>query len=315
MTLPQDFIGVDIAKDWIDVHHLSTGRRQRIPATAPALARFARAAQGSAGRVLVVLEASGGYERALVAALDAAGTARVRVNPRQARDYARACGRLAKTDRVDAEVLARMGRALELTPDPVPDPRRSRLAALVARREALTGTIRAERNRAGQTADRWIGREIARLVRVLEAHLAAVEAEIEALLAAAPDLAEERRRLCTMPGVGPALSAALLARLPELGRLDRRAAASLAGLAPHPCDSGLQRGRRRVWGGRAELRRVLYLAAFIASRWEPRIKAFRQRLEAAGKPVKLAITACARKLLTILNAMIRDKTDFQSAET
>jgi len=314
MTLPQDFIGVDIAKDWIDVHVLSTGHSARIAATAQALGRFARAARDHPGGALVVLEASGGYERALVAALERAGAAYARVNPRQARDFARATGRLAKTDRVDAAVLARMGRALELAPTPPTDPARGRLAALVARREALLGTLRADKNRAGQTADRWIGREIARLLAVLERHLATVEAEIEALVAAEATLAEQRRRLCSAPGVGPAISAVLIARLPELGQLDRRAIASLAGLAPQACDSGLHRGTRRVRGGRPELRRALYIAAFNASRWNPDIRAFRQRLEAAGKSLKRAITACARKLITILNAMLRDSEDFKPSE-
>jgi len=307
MTLPQDFIGVDIAKDWIDVFRLASGQRERIATTGPSLARFARSAQGA----LVIFEASGGYERPLAEALAKAGVDYARVNPRQAREFARASGRLAKTDRVDAEVLAVMGRALELVPTPPPDANRARLAGLVARRDDLVAMIRSERNRARQARDRWIAREIARLLKVLEKHLAAVEAEIEALLAADAELAEQRSRLCAVPGIGPAVSAVLLARLPELGRLDRRQIASLAGLAPHADDSGLRRGKRRIWGGRADLRRVLYIAGFIASRYDPTLKAFRQRLQDDGKPPKLAITACARKLLTILNAMIRDQADYR----
>lgn len=309
MTLPQDFIGVDIAKDWIDLFRLSTGGCERIATTGPALARFARSARGA----LVIFEASGGYERPLAEALQKAGVDYARVNPRQAREFARAIGRLAKTDRVDAEGLARMGRALELAPTPPLDANRARLAALVARRDDLVAMIRSERNRARQVGDRWIRREIARLLKVLEKHLATVEAEIEALLAADAELTAQSRRLRAVPGIGPAVSAVLLARLPELGRLDRRQIASLAGLAPHADDSGLRRGKRRIWGGRADLRRALYLAAFVASRHDPTLKAFRQRLQDAGKPVKLAITACARKLLTILNAMFRDQADYRSA--
>jgi len=309
MTLPQDFIGVDIAKDWIDVFHLATGRCERIATTGPALARFARAARGA----LVVFEASGGYERPLAEALARAGVAYARVNPRQAREFARASGRLAKTDRVDAEVLAAMGRALELAPTPVLDANRARLAALVARRDDLVAMIRSEKNRARQTAERWIAHEIARLLKVLARHLAAVEAEIEALLAADAELAEQSRRLRAVPGIGAVISAVLIARLPELGQLNRRQIASLAGLAPHPDDSGLRRGKRRIWGGRADLRRALYTAGFVASRYEPTIKAFRQRLKDDGKPVKVAITACARKLLTILNAMFRDQAEYRRA--
>lgn len=309
MTLPQDFIGVDIAKDWIDVFHLATAKRERIATTGAALARFARTARGA----LVVLEASGGYERPLAEALARAGVDYARVNPRQAREFARATGRLAKTDRVDAELLAAMGRALELAPTPVPDANRARLAALVARRDDLVAMIRSEKNRARQTGDRWIAREIARLVAVLERHIAAVEAEIEALLAADAELAEQSRRLRAVPGIGPVVAAVLIARLPELGQLGRRQIASLAGLAPHADDSGLRRGKRRIWGGRADVRRALYMAGFTASRYDPTLKAFRHRLEAAGKPVKLAITACARKLLTILNAMFRDQADYRRA--
>ena len=257
-----------------------------------------------------MLEASGGYERPLTEALARAGTDYARVNPRQAREYARATGRLAKTDKVDARVLAEMGRALELRPTPPEDPDRARLADLVARREDLVTAIRAEKNRAGQTRDPWIGQEIAILLRVLNDHLAAAEACIENHVHATRTLAAESRRLRSVPGIGPALSACLIARLPELGRLDRRQIASLAGLAPHACDSGIHRGKRRIWGGRAEVRRALYLAAFIASRHDPTIRAFRKRLQDAGKPLKLAVIACARKLLTILNAMVRNGMDY-----
>lgn len=309
MSMTQNFIGVDVAKDWIDVHHLATGKKQRIPTTKKRLTSFATAS----GDALVVLEASGGYERALTDALARAGTAYARVNPRQAREFARACGRLAKTDRVDAKGLAEMGRALELTPTPPGDPNRVRLADLVARRDDLVVSTRREKNRVLQVHDAWIKGEIKRLIRVLEGHLARVEAEVSALVQAHRDLRKQSRRLCSVPGIGPVISAAILALLPELGQLCRRQTASLAGLAPHACDSGLHRGKRRIWGGRAGLRRVLYLAAFIASRYDPAIKAFRQRLQDAGKPVKLAITACARKLLTILNAMFREEKDYKPA--
>ena len=302
MTLPQDFIGVDIAKDWIDVFHLSTARRDRIATTKQALARFAK----TAGGALVVLEASGGYERPVTEALAKAGVGYARVNPRQAREFARSLGKLAKTDRVDAGILARMGKALELNPTPLADPDRQRLADLVARREVLVGTIRAEKNRAGTTRDTWLSREIALSVRMLQGHLAAVEEQIAILVETRDRLAAEARRLRSVPGIGPAVAAVLLARLPELGQLDARQITALVGLAPHACDSGLSRGKRHIWGGRAGVRRALYLAAFIASRYDPTLKAFRKRLQDAGKPTKVALTACARKLLTILNAMMRD---------
>jgi transposase len=311
MTLPQDCIGVDVAKDWIDVFHLSTGRRERIATTRQALARFAK----TAGDALVVLEASGGYERPVTEALAKAGVDFARVNPRRARAFARAKGRLAKTDRVDAEVLAQMGRALELEPTPPADPDRQRLADLVARREVLVGMIRAEKNRAGTTRDTWLSREIAVSVRVLQDHLSAVEEQIAILVETRDRLAEQARRLRSVPGIGPTVAAVLLARLPELGSLDARQIAALAGPAPHACDSGLSRGKRHIWGGRAGVRRALYLAGFVASRYDPVLKAFRHRLQDAGKPTKVALTACARKLLTILNAMMRDGRDYVKQPT
>ena len=307
MTLPQDTIGVDVAKGWIDTFTLSSRKHERIPTTKQALARFAKAAAGA----LVVCEASGGYERPLTEALAHAGVDCARVNPRQAREFARADGKLAKTDRVDAEILARMGRAMSPKPTPPVDPDRARLADLVARRDDLVANIRREKNRAGTARDTWIAREIARLLRVLQAHLKAVDAAIASHVAARETLAAESRRLTTVPGIGPTLSAVLIARLPELGQIDHRRITSLAGLAPHACDSGLRRGKRHVWGGRADVRRTLYLAAFIASRYDPTIRGFRKRLQDAGKPVKVAITACARKLLTILNAMVRNDQNYR----
>jgi transposase len=259
MTLPQAIIGVDIAKGWIDIFTLpsgspasgspASGQHQRIEMTGPALARFARAARGA----LVVLEASGGYERPVIGALAEAGVPYARVNPRQAREFARATGRLAKTDRVDAQVLARMGQALRLTPTQPLDADRERLAALVARRDDLVATIRAETNRAGTARDPWIARQIAQLLEVLNAQLKAVEAEIAARIAASERLAASARRLRSMPGIGPAIAAVLLARLPELGQIDDKRIAALAGLAPHACDSGTHHGKRRIWGPDHEL--------------------------------------------------------------
>lgn len=306
MTLPQDIVGVDIAKDWIDCHRLSTGEAWRVDTSPHALRRFAARASGA----LVVFEASGGYERPLAAALDAAGATYARVNPRQAREFARASGRLAKTDRVDAEVLAELGRALAPRPTPPAGPAESRLAELTARRDDLVGMRKAETQRLSQARDPFLRKQIAAHLRMLRGRIARLEAEIAAHLDRHPPLADRATRLQGVPGIGPVLAAGLIARLPELGRLDRRAIASMAGLAPHACDSGTMRGRRRIWGGRADVRRMLYLAAFVASRYDPRLRAFRTRLQDAGKPFKLAIIATARKLLTILNAMLRDDTDY-----
>ena len=308
MILHQNVLGVDVAKDWIDTCDLSTGRIRHIETTPRALKAFAAKLSGD---VLVVFEASGGYERPLVKALEAAGRAYARVNPRQAREFARATGRLAKTDKVDARVLAEMGATLELKPAPPADPARRRLAELVARRADLVAMIAAETNRLAQAADPFVRRDIKGLLGVLQRRRQALDKEIGAQTRASDDLASRSRRLQTAPGVGPSLASVLLAFLPELGEIERRPIASLAGLAPHARDSGRSRGRRKIWGGRSDVRRALYLAAFIASRRDPELKAMRDRLIAAGKPFKVAIIAVARKLLTILNAMIRENRDYQ----
>jgi transposase len=309
MSMPQTFIGVDVSKSWIDAHHLSNGHGERVATTPAALRAFAATLAGDA---FVICEASGGYERPLTDALAAAGVAHARVNPRQARDFARATGRLAKTDRVDAAMLAEMGRALRLVPDSVPDPARRRLAALVARRDDLQATITREKQRLGLAEDGFVRKAITALLRVLVRHRAALEAEIKAQIAVDHGLAVRVALLRTAPGVGPVIAAVLTARLPELGQLDRRAIAALAGLAPQARDSGGWRGRRCIWGGRREVRRALYLAAFVASCRDPELRAVRARLRAAGKPYKVVIIALARKLLTRLNAMVRDGTDYRS---
>lgn len=312
MTVSQNVFGVDVARGWIDVHDLGTGAAYRVATEADAFSDFAAAA--AAARALVVCEASGGHERALLDALDTAGVARVCVNPRQARDFARATGRLAKTDRVDAAVLAEMGRALNLPPDTPTDPARLRLAQRARRLEVLKDMDKSERQRRHGVTDPFLAKDIAALRRSLARRIAAVEAEIKAeikaLIEATPDLAEAERLIRTAPGIGPVLAHRVLAYLPELGTMTRRGAASLAGLAPHACDSGTLRGRRMIWGGRAEARRTLYLAGFIASRYDPDLKAFRARLTDAGKPTKVALIAVARKLLGILNAMLKTQTEF-----
>jgi transposase len=305
MTLHLNILGVDVSKDWIDVFDLSQSRQihiktSRIPAFAAKLPP----------ETFLVLEASGGYERPLVAALEEAGIAYARLNPRHARAFARATGRLAKTDKVDARVLAEMGASLKPAAASRIDPARRRLADLVARRADLVAAITAETNRLAQAHEALIRRDIKSLILVLQRRKLAMEKAIEAQMRAASDLDRLERRLRTAPGIGPAIAASLIAALPELGAIDRRQLACLAGLAPHACDSGQRRGKRKVWGGRPAPRKALYTAAIVASRFNPELRAFRNRLIAAGKPFKVAIIAVARKLLTILNAMVRDNRDF-----
>lgn len=306
MTLHQHVLGVDAAKDWIDVCEPNEQVR-RIATTARALAAFVG---GLPAGAFLVLEASGGCERPLTDALEAAGIAYARVNPRQAREFARSTGRLAKTDRVDARVLAQMGRTLPLRAAPPPDPARRRLADLVARRQDLGAMIAAERQRLKQARNAVVQADIGALLEVLVSRQRAIEAEIARHIKEHADLMDRERRLRTAPGIGPAIASLLVAGLPELGSIDRRAIASLAGLAPHARDSGHMRGRRTIWGGRAGVRRALYLAAFVASRCDPALRAIRANLTARGKPFKLAIVAIARRLLTIINAMLRDNKDY-----
>jgi len=304
MTLHQNILGVDIARDWIDVFDLSNGTSRRVVTSD--LSSFAH----GLSNVLVVFEATGSYERPLSEALEAHGIAYKRVNPRQAREFARATGHLAKTDKVDARVLAHMGRALELEADIPPDPARRRLSALVARRDDLVRMMTAESHRLSLARDAYVREDIEHLLDVLAARRNAIETEIDAAIRASQALKTAQICLRTAPGVGPVTAATLLAYLPELGQIDRRAIASLTGLAPHACDSGHRRGRRHVWGGRAGVRRVLYIAAMVATQHNPLFKAMRKRLQDAGKPTKVALIAVARKLLTILNAMIRDNRNF-----
>lgn len=300
-------IGVDVAKEWIDIFDRAGGLSFRLTTAPSALRSFVR----KHADAFFVFEASGGYERSLIAALENAGARYIRINPRQAREFARATGRLAKTDKVDARVLGEMAAALDLKPTESASPERRRLADLVARREDIVAMIGQETNRLKQAADAFVRRDIKSLLTVLEGRKAKLGDEIAAHIDAHEELCALDRRIRTVPGVGGVIAPALIAGLPELGTLDRRRIAALAGLAPHACESGKKIGKRRIWGGRAQVRKALYLAAFIASRHNPELKAYRKRLEAGGKCAKAAIIACARKLLTQLNACIKDGRDYE----
>lgn len=301
------FIGVDVSKDWIDVWEPDLGHRQ-VAAKPRALARLARgwAKIGA----MVVFEATGGYDRPLCAALERAEVPYARVNPRQARAFARATGVIGKTDRVDARMLARMGARLELRRTEPVAPARGALQALVARRRQLVGMRKQETCRLAQTDHAFARRSCKRIIAILERDIRRVEAEMAVLIRSEPALAGIERRLRTAPGVGPVVAATLLAEMPELGQLDRRAIAALSGIAPIARDSGQRSPGRSIGGGRPLVRSALYLAALAASRSHARFKAFRDDLETRGKARKVAIIATARKLLTCLNAMIRDGTDF-----
>ena len=305
--MAQTVIGVDVAKDWIDVQPLG-GKGERIAMEAAALRHFAEAAARKGAKV--VFEATGGYDRPLAAALAAAGVAPSRVNPAQSRQFARALGVSAKTDRVDARVLAEMGARLDLAQALPLSPARRDLQALATRRRQLVGLRKQELTRAQQTEDVIASASIARVIAFFDGEIAALEDRIAAAVAADPALDEPARRLRTAPGVGPVVAVGLLAELPELGHLDRRAIAALVGLAPIADDTGHRRGRRAIGGGRPIPRSLLYIAALHASRRDPGFAAFRARMQAKGLTVKQALVATARKLLTVLNAMLKSGTDF-----
>jgi transposase len=258
----------------------------------------------------VVLEATGGLERAATAALAAAGLPVAVVNPRQVRDFAKATGRLAKTDALDAAVLAHFGDAVQPPPRPMPDAQAQALAELITRRQQLVEMRTAEQNRLASLTGSRRTRVAAHLVW-LRQELADLEAELDAAIQASPSWRVRDQLLQRVPGVGPVVARTLVADLPELGTLDHKRLAALVGVAPLNRDSGAFRGRRGVWGGRARVRAALYMAALVGTRRNPVLAAFYQRLLGAGKPKQVALVACMHKLLRILNAILRTETPWQ----
>lgn len=302
------FVGVDIAKNWLDISHPNR-RPSRIANTPEAARELARSCFHEGA--WVIFEATGGYDRTLRDALEGVGARFSRVNPRQARDFARAMGVIGKTDRVDARILAELGARLRPARTEPVAPSRRALQALVTRRRQLVEMRKQEATRIRQTHGAVARADIRSLVAVLERRIQRIEAKIAALIAATPDLARTARRLQTVPGVGLIVAATLLAEMPELGHLDRRRIAALAGLAPVARDSGQIRGKRMIRGGRSAVRTMLYIAALHASRFCATFRTFRHRLTDAGKPIKVVLTATAHKLLGVLNAMVASNTDFR----
>lgn len=308
----ETYVGIDVAAAHLDIAVRPSGESWRVANDPAGIAHLVERLAG-AQAALVVLEATGGLEVAVTAALGAAGLNVAVINPRQVRDFARALGRLAKTDALDARVLAQFGEQVRPLPRPLSTAAQRELQALVSRRRQLVALLTAERNR-------W-GRVPGRVRPQLEAHLrwlglavADLDKELGTFLRASLLWRTQEQLLRSTPGVGPTLTATLLAYLPELGRLDRKAIAALVGVAPLNRDSGTLRGKRTVWGGRAGVRAVLYMSALVATRCNPVIRALYVRLCAAGKPKKVALTACMRKLLTILNAMVKQQTCWKDPE-
>lgn len=298
----ETFVGIDVSKETLDVYSLAASSAWRLPNKAGQAEKLARQLHGTQ---LVVLEATGGYERLVVSMLQESGVPVAVVNPKRIRDFARSTGKLAKTDKLDARLLAEYAKTCQPSPQPKPDPATQTLQALNARRQDMIKLLTAEKNRSQQPCQESIVlASTQRMVQCLEEELATLDAEIQQLLKT--HFSAKAKLLRSVGGVGEVLTATLLGDLAELGRLDGKQIAALVGLAPFNCDSGNLRGKRRVWGGRQSVRRILYMGANAARRYNPEIQAFYQKLRDAGKPFKVAMVACMRKLLVILNAKMRD---------
>jgi transposase len=310
MTPPEIYAGIDVAKEQLQVAVRPSGEAWSVANDPTGLRELVKHLVASKP-ALVVLEATAGMELPVVAALAAAGLPVVAVNPRNAREFARATGRLAKTDVIDAHVLAQFREAVKPPMRPLPDAATQELNALVTRRHQLVEMLTAEKNRLGQAVAKAVRAGIQEHIRWLEKRLADIDRDLADAIGRTPVWREKDELLRSVQGVGPVLSTTLLAGLPELGALGRKQIAALVGVAPLNRDSGRYRGKRMVWGGRARVREALYMGTLVATRFNPVIRAFYQRLLAAGKPKKVALTACMRKLLTILNAMARHNTPWQ----
>jgi transposase len=296
------YIGIDVSKATLAIATLPDGESWTVtnddPGIAELIPRFVALAP-----VLIVLEATGGYEMLPAITLAKAGLPIAVVNPRQVRDCAKAMGQLAKTDALDAGMLAAFAQRVRPEPRPLPDAAAQLLDSLLTRRRQLIEMLTAEKNRLG-FARGPVKRDISQHIRWLEKRLADVDGDLQNAVAASPLYQAKADLLRSVPGIGPVTTLTLLATLPELGHLSRHQIAALVGVAPMNRDSGTLRGKRMVWGGRAPVRAVLYMAALVGLKHNPVLRVFYERLRAAGKPFKVAVTACMRKLLTILNAML-----------
>jgi transposase len=312
MDKDQVVVGIDVSKAQLDVHVLPSGEAFAVARDGEGLDELVVRLR-PLGPAVVAVEATGGFETTVAAALAAAGLPLVIVNPAQVRAFAQALGRRAKTDRIDAEVIARFVGATNPEVRPLPSAAEQLLADLVVRRRQIIQMIVAEKQREKRQAQPRLKRSIARLVAALQKELTDLDQQIGDEIRGSPVWREKEDLLSTMKGVGPVVSRTLIAELPELGQLDRRQIAALAGLAPWTRRSGKWKGKSFIGGGRASVRTALYMAALVASRHNPVLKAFHQRLISAGKPKLVALTATARKLLTILNSMVKTNTAWRPA--
>jgi transposase len=298
------FVGIDVSKAQLDVGVSGSDDVSSLPNSEPGISELVRWL-GELSPTLVVMESTGGFEVPAAAALAASGVPVVIANPRQVRDFARATGQLAKTDQIDAHILALFAERVRPVPRPLPDEAARELDAIIGRRRQIIDMLTAEKNRLG-FALAPVQKGIKKHIRWLERQLSDVDSDLDELIRNSPVWRTKNDLLRDVPGVGPNLARTLIAELPELGQLTHKQIAALVGVAPFSRDSGLMRGKRMIWGGRSSVRTALFLSTWSASKWNPVIRVFYQRLRANGKPPKVAMVACMRKLLVILNAMIRD---------
>lgn len=309
MQTPSVFVGIDVSKARLDMAVRPSGEPLSVAYDATGITTvLTQLTQMQPTRIVV--EATGGLERRLVRALVDAALPVMVVNPRQVRDFAKATGQLAKTDTLDAQVLARFAEVMQPTLRALPDAQTQELAALLARRRQILAMQGAEHNRLDRAPDR-VRKRIEVHLRWLREELARLDEDLDDRIQQSPVWREREDLLQSVPGIGPVMSRTMMAELPELGWLNRKQIAALVGVAPFNRDSGRLRGHRAIWGGRAPVRRVLYMAALVATRWNPVIHRFYQRLRTAGKAPKVALVAAMRKLLTILNAMVHAGTSWQ----
>lgn len=306
MTRKKLFVGIDVSKDQLDVAVHPTGESWNVPHTEEDISALANRLQKMKPH-LVVLEATGGLQIPLAAAMGVAKLSVAVVNPRQVRDYARCTGQLAKTDMLDARILARFAEAIHPQPRPLPDEELLELAALMHRRGQVVEMLTAERNRA-YSALPVVRSQIEKHIHWLDQELKGLDEDLGGMIRNSPLWRAKENLLRSVPGVGPVTAATLLCGLPELGGAGRKQIAALVGVAPFNRDSGKYRGQRCIWGGRASVRAALYMASLVGTKHNPVLRDFYHRLRAAGKSAKMALVACMHKLLTILNAMIRDGT-------
>jgi transposase len=305
-------VGIDVSKDRLDVEERSSGETFTTGRNAVGLEQLV-ARMRELSPHIIALEATGGFEIVVAAALEAAGLPVAVVNPAQVRAFATAIGQRAKTDPIDARVIAHFAEATNLEPRPLPDEQTRLLADLVGRRRQIIEMITAERQRQQRVTASRPRKSIARLIKALEKELASLDADIDDAVKGSPAWRAKEELLTSVPGVGPVISRTLMAELPELGQLGHKQIAALAGLAPFTRQSGKWRGKSFIAGGRTTVRAALFMGAMVAKKHNPVLKAFFDRLVAAGKPKMLALIAVARKLLTILNAIIRDNRSWQTA--